>query len=154
MKNTKTPFLMLSLALSVPGLSAEAQNPPNQQVVSLEYLKPAGSRTFAIEYVAKVTAVPDRTTLLRGCMPVPQASTVHSIRELGFSRPPRLATEPKYGNRIACWEIKDPGASNAITMKFVCRREEVRLDLARLASDGEEAAAQFVTFKRADKLVL
>jgi len=39
-------------------------------------------------------------------------------------------------------------------MNFVCRRLEILLDLARLANDGQDAAAQFTPFKQPDKLVI
>lgn len=39
-------------------------------------------------------------------------------------------------------------------MKFVCERKEVVMDLVRLARDGEESSAQFVVFKKPDKLVI
>jgi len=131
-----------------------AEEHAGQQIVAREYMKPAGSRTFAIEYVGKVSGVAEGVKKLRVWMPVPQDSTAQSIRELTFSQPPRLTSEPKYGNRIAYWEFDQPKPAVELTMKFVCERKEVVLDLARLAVDGAENSAQFVAFKKPDKLVL
>src|SRR5437867_4687543 len=124
-------------------LSASQNEPANQQVVAGEYLIPAGSRTFAIDYVGKVSGVPDGTGTLRVWMPVPQDSTVQKIRELSFSQAPRLTSEPKYGNRIAYWELHKPQSRLDLTMKFVCQRKEAIVDLSRLRTAGEDLAGQF-----------
>jgi len=149
-----TLIVILLLASAGRNLPAAEAEPANQQVVSREYLKPAGARSFAIEYVGKVSGVPDGTKKLRVWMPVPQDSTVQTIRLLTFSSPPRMTTEPKYGNRIAFWEVDRPKAVTDLTMKFVCTRREVVVDLARLAEDDKDAETKFVAFKKADKLVL
>src|SRR5262245_13938805 len=81
-----------------------------QQVVSKDFLKPGDSRTFAIEYVAKVSEIPAGAKKVRLWVPVPQDTTVQSIKNLSFSKEPKIATEPKYGNKIAYWEIENPGA--------------------------------------------
>jgi transglutaminase-like putative cysteine protease len=65
-----------------------------------------------------------------------------------------VTTEPKYGNKMAYWEIENPGASNELKMNFICRRQEILMDLSRLGSDGQDAVAQFTVFKQPDKLVL
>jgi transglutaminase-like putative cysteine protease len=104
--------------------------------------------------VGKVSGVPEGASKLRVWLPVPQNSTAQTIRELTFSQTPRLATEPKYRNKIAFWEFDHPKSNLDLTMKFTCERREVVVDLARLRTDGEDAAVQFVVFKQPDKLVL
>ncbi|MEW6307266.1 MAG: transglutaminase domain-containing protein, partial [Verrucomicrobiota bacterium] len=126
----------------------------NQQVVSPEFLKPGDTRTFAIEYTGKITGIPAGAKKLRVWLPVPQDSTVQGIRDLTFSRPAQLKSEAKYGNRIAYWEIDHPEAALDITMKFVCERKEILIDLAPLAKEGREPASAFAVFKRPDALVL
>lgn len=155
MKQTNITLIAVLLAgVAELNLLAAPKEPANQQIIAREYLKPAGARSFAIEYVGKVSGVPEGTSKLRVWMPVPQDSTVQAIRELSFSQPPRLASEPKYGNKIAFWEIDKPQPAVELTMKFVCRHQEVLVDLARLGTDGEDAADQFVSFKQPDKLVV
>ena len=155
MLKTKTAATLTCLsALSLFSVTAADVDSSNQQIVAPEYLKRAGVRIFAIEYVGKVFGVPAGTKTLRVWMPVPQNSTVQRIRQLNFSQKPRLTTEPKYGNKIAYWEFENPTASNELRMNFVCRRLEILLDLARLANDGQDAAAQFTPFKQPDKLVI
>ena len=147
-------FLICLSALSLLSAAAADKDPSNQQIVAPEYLKRGGVRIFAIEYVGKVSGVPVDAKRLRVWMPVPQNSTVQRIRQLTFSQMPRVTTEPKYGNKMAYWEIENPGASNELKMNFICRRQEILMDLSRLGSDGQDAVAQFTVFKQPDKLVL
>src|SRR5687768_14959828 len=83
----------------------------NQQNVEPAYMQNAGSRTFEIEYVGKVLGVPKGARKLRIWMPVPQDSTVQTIRHLSFSARPEIMIEPKYGNKIAYWETENPKAT-------------------------------------------
>ncbi len=126
----------------------------NQQVVAREFLKPGDSRTFSIEYVGKALEIPAGTKKLRVWLPVPQDSTVQSIKNLSFSKEPKIATEPKYGNKVAYWEIENPGASAEVTMKFDGTRLEIKTDLAALKSEGKDEAGAFDVFRKADTLVL
>ncbi|MEO8429487.1 MAG: hypothetical protein ABI651_20530 [Verrucomicrobiota bacterium] len=135
-------------------LPAPPKEPANQQVIAPKYMKSDVGRTFAIEYVGKLSGVPDGAIKLRVWMPVPQDSTVQTIRELSFSQTPRLTSEPKCGNKIAYWEFDKPQSNVELTMKFVCRRQEAVVDLALLSNDGKDAAVQFVVYKEPDKLVL
>ena len=105
----------------------------SQQPVSKEFLKPAESRTFSITYTGLVKEIPAGTRKLRVWLPVPQDSTVQQIRALKFSREMSVATEAKYGNKIAYAEIESPGTSVEITMTFECTRQEIRSDLEKLA---------------------
>lgn len=123
-------------------------------MVDPHFLKPGGSRTFAIDYLGKIPSIPDGTKTLRVWMPVPQDSTVQKIRDLTFSQPARLTTESKYGNRIAYWQIENPPASLELTLKFVCARKEVRIDLNQLRAEGKDSAEAFGVFKRPDVLVI
>jgi transglutaminase-like putative cysteine protease len=124
------------------------------QVVAKEFLKPGDSRTFSIEYVGKIPEVPAGTKKLRVWLPVPQDSTVQSIKNLSYSKEPKLATEPKYGNKIAYWEIENPGGSVDVTMKFDCTRAEIKTDLEALKTEGKDDAGSFEVYRKADKLVL
>jgi hypothetical protein len=124
-----------------------------RQDVSREFLKPGDSRTFAIEYVAKVLEIPAGTKKLRVWAPVPQDSTVQVVKNLSFSKEPKLGVEPKYGNRIAYWELENPGAACDVTMRFECTRQEIKSDLDALKADGKDTAA-FEVFRKADRLVL
>src|SRR5687768_1665593 len=98
--------------IAITGMRAES----NQQIVATEYMQNAGSRSFAIDYVGKISGVPEGTKKLRVWMPVPQDSTVQTIQLLRFSTRPTVSIEPKYGNKIAYWEIDSPKATNEITM--------------------------------------
>lgn len=124
-----------------------------KQVVEKGFLKPAESRTFEVEYVGKVSEIPAGTKKLRVWMPVPETTSVQEIRNLSFSKEPKLATEPKYGNRIAYWEIENPGATADVTMKFACTRAEIRTDLAALMKEGADSPESFAVYKNPDKLV-
>lgn len=125
-----------------------------RQVVEKTFLKPAEGRTFSVEYAGKVPEVPAGTKLLRVWLPVPQDSTVQTIRDLSFSKQPTFGNEPKYGNRIAYFEIANPGASAEVTMKFACTRMEIRMDLEALKSEGNDEAESFTVFRKPDALVL
>jgi transglutaminase-like putative cysteine protease len=134
--------------------SVAASDSPKQQVVSPAFMKPADSRKFAIEYVGKISAVPVGARQLRVWLPVPQDSAVQKISDLSFSFPPKFSTEPKYGNRIAYWEIESPKSTHEITMRFNCERKEIVMDLEKLSTDARVTTAQFTTFLAPDKLVL
>jgi len=124
-----------------------------QQTVAKEFLKPADNRTFSITYTGRVLEIPAGTKKLRVWLPVPQDSTVQTIRDLKFSRDMSLSTENKYGDKIAYAEIESPGATAEITMTFVCTRAEVRIDLEKLADEGADPAGSYAVFRGADKLV-
>lgn len=126
----------------------------NQQVIETSFLKPAGSRKFSIEYVGKISEVPAGTKVLRVWLPVPQDSTVQTIERLAFSREVRQTVAPKYGDKLAYFEIENPTASAEFTMSFTCTRREVQTDLAALKAEGQDAAADFTVFKQPDALVL
>lgn len=125
-----------------------------QQVVQPEYQRPGGSRKFSIEYVGKVTEIPGGTKKLRVWMPAPQSTTVQTIEQLEFTPKARLASESKYGNRSAYWEIKQPPSSLEMKMNFVCTRKEIRMDLDRLKTDGKESPNTFTIFRQPDRLVI
>lgn len=146
------PFAFVSLlACFASAIGGEIKN---QQIVSREYMQSAGSRSFSIDYVGKISAIPEGAKKLRVWMPVPQDSTAQTVRELRFSMFPKISTEPKYGNKIAYWEIDNPKSTNELTMHFVCERKVVILDLGKLATDGHEISAQPAEFTGPDKLVL
>jgi transglutaminase-like putative cysteine protease len=130
-----------------------AQPHKNQQIVDPAFMQVAESRRFAIEYLGKITEIPAGTKKLRVWLPVPQNSTVQSIDDLSFSSTPTLTTEPKYGNRIAYWEIESPKAVHEIAMRFTCERKQIQMNLSKLARDGESPAAEFAVFRKPDRLV-
>ena len=127
---------------------------PPRQVMEKQYLQPGPSRTFSIEYVGKALEIPSGTRKLRVWIPVPQDSTVQSIKDLSFSKEAAFSTEPKFGNRIAYFEIDNPGASAEVTMRFACTRLEVRIDLGALQADGQDEPDSYAVFRKADTLVL
>jgi transglutaminase-like putative cysteine protease len=127
---------------------------PAQQVAEKTFLKPSESRTFSIEYVGKVVDIPAGTKKLRVWLPVPQDSTVQSIKNLSFSKEAKLGVEPKYGNKIAYVEIDNPAATAEIAMKFECTRTEIKTDLDALKSEGKDDPDSFTVYRKADKLVL
>jgi hypothetical protein len=153
MKHKVITVAALGIGLAGFRVLGGAEESSNHQTVAGEYMKGGDSRTFAIEYVGKVPAVPEATKRLRVWMPVPQDSTVQSIRRLSFSHPPRLTREAKYGNRIAYWEFETPKSDLDLTMKFVCERKEIVVDLNRLIRDGLDRPTLFTAFKQPDKLV-
>lgn len=131
-----------------------SQEGASPQVVDKKYLQPSESRTFSVEYVGKVADIPAGTRKLRVWLPVPQDSTVQSIKNLTFSREARIGAESKYGNKIAYFEIDHPGGAAEIAMKFACTRLEIKTDLDALRSDGKDAGGSFDVYRKADKLVL
>ena len=135
--------------------TAISQEPPNQQAVSPEYMKPAGKRKFSIEYVGTISEVPANAKKLRVWFPVPQNSTVQTITDLSFSKSPSFHTEDKYGNLIGYWEIDSPKANHEFTMRFTCERSEILTDLAKLSTDGNATLSKREAhFLNPDKLVL
>jgi transglutaminase-like putative cysteine protease len=159
-----TGFLgLLALAACAPGTSGDgaccagdsAAGPgPGQQLIARDFLKPGDSRTFRIEYTARISDVPAGTKQLRIWVPVPVSSSVQEIRNLSFSKEPKLAAEPKYGNRIASWTLENPGGTAEVTMSFECTRLEVLTNLEALAAEGQDPAAAFDVFRKPDALVL
>jgi transglutaminase-like putative cysteine protease len=133
------------------GMTAPAQEA--QQTVAKEFTTPGDTRTFEVGYTGQIKDIPAGTKKLRVWLPVPQDSTVQSIRDLTFSREMNLGTESKYGNKIAYAEIESPGAAVEITMKFTCARNEVKSDLAKLAGDGNDPPNSFPVFRGPDALV-
>jgi hypothetical protein len=143
-------ILSLWLGLTACGTSAESL----RQDVDPNFLLPAETRRFSIEYVGKVTNIPPNTKTLRLWFPVPLDSSVQKISELKFSEPPQLTAEPKYGNRIAFWEIPNPSPDLTRTMSFICERKEIKMDLAQLSRDASDPANAFAVFRKPDQLVI
>lgn len=55
---------------------------------------------------------------------------------------------------MAYWEIENPAEALDLTMKFVCVRKEVQLNLAQLKGEGRDPAQTFSVFKSPDALVI
>jgi len=154
MRPTALTALLALAACASPAPIEPMEGPSDtQQVVAKNFLRPGDSRTFAIEYVGKVTDIPAGTKKLRVWIPVPQDTTVQTIRDLSFSREPKLGVESKYGNKVATWEIENPAESVEISMKFACTRLEIKTDLELLKGDGRDEPGAFSVFKKADSLV-
>src|SRR5437868_4686005 len=132
---TKNITLKLLIAGCATVLSLASNEAEKQQTVNPQYLLPGDSRKFSIEYTGKIREIPSATKKLRVWMPAPQTTSVQQIEQLEFTPKARLATENKYGNQIAYWEIDNPGSSIEMKMRFVCTRKEVRIDLDRLKTD-------------------
>jgi len=131
--------------------SSYAQMPAN-----LTYIRPgADVRSFQVKYVGHVTEVPKGTKMLRVWIPVPQSTPVQSIADVAFEGgKPTLTTEKKYGNRLAYFEIPNPGEKVDLTMTFACSRAEQLTDMAGVASDGKETDAAAAKFLAPDKLTI
>ena len=120
------------------------------------FVKAGEVRTFSIEYTARVADVPPGAKLLRVWVPVPQDSPLQTISEVSFDAPstPSIREEPRYGNRIAYFEIADPPRAVEIGMSFRCSRREHVARLARLRRDGAEDAESHEAFLRPGRLVV
>lgn len=116
------------------------------------YLKDAPARTFDISYNAVIRA-PEGTKKLRVWLPVPKDTPVQKILDLSFSREVRIYMEPKYGNKIAYFEMQNPPPRIEIKMRFRVERREVKLDLARLSRDGKDPDGAFPAFLGEKRLV-
>jgi transglutaminase-like putative cysteine protease len=126
----------------------------NQQAIAAPHRLRGDTRQFSIQYTGRVSEIPAGAKRLRVWLPAPQNSTVQEISKLEFAPSAKLAFEPKYGNRIAYIEIEHPGTTAEVKMSFVCKRDEIRLNLPNLKEDGKDPANAFAVFKNPDKLVL
>lgn len=119
------------------------------------FLKSGDTRKFDVTYVAHVTEVPAGTKKLRVWLPVPQDNAVQTIKDVKFDKgSPAIATEAKYGNKVAYIEIDDPQPTFDITMTFSAERKEVLTDLSKLGEDVAETDASAATFLKDDKLTI
>ncbi len=155
MKRTRLALTTFVACWSVmTSLSLAEPHKDKQQTVNPEYQRSGGTRRFSIEYTGKVSDVPVGTKKLRVWMPAPQSTTVQQIEQLELVPKARLASETKYGNQIAYWDLEKPPSSVELRMKFVCTRWEIRADLERLKADGKESGESFAVFRHADRLVI
>jgi transglutaminase-like putative cysteine protease len=149
-----TCALAFITSITVFASAAPTAKQQSQQIVAPEFLRPAESRKFSIEYVGSISNIPADTKLLRVWFPVPSHSTVQRVFGLRFSRSPRVTTEPKYNNRIAYWEIPKPPRELSLTMSFSCERKEIKVDTDQLKADGTDSAGSFEVFRKPDNLVI
>ncbi len=148
------PTLVLLLLCAI-GAGCASHSGAAGMPADTAYLKPGDSRSFAIEYTAQVKDVPAGTKKLRLWAPVPQDTPVQTISDLKFEgEPPRITTEPRFGNRLAYWEIDDPSPTVERKFSFTCTRREQITDLAAVATDGTEAEAVPAAFTSDDKLTI
>ncbi len=155
MKRTK--LVLAAFVISWPILTSLslAGTPGNeQQTIESSFLLPGAAQKFSINYTGKLPEIPSGTKKLRVWIPVPQNTSVQKIEQLDFAPKARVSTENKYGNQIAFWEVENPPASLELKMKFVCTREEIRMDFERLKNDGKDSDSAFTVYKQPDKLVL
>lgn len=160
MKSIKLISTLLALAAcaeppppAAPGGASPETPAAGPMEVDPRVMASAETRTFQITYAGRATEVPAGARRVRLWFPVPQDSPVQTIRDLTFSRPPRLGVEPKYGNRIAFWELEGDEVGAEITMSFSCTRREVRVDRAALAADGVEPGPLPAVYLNPDRLV-
>jgi transglutaminase-like putative cysteine protease len=147
--------IALILACAEPAVPSDLSNgQQNQQTIASRYRLRGDTRQFSIQYTGRVTEIPAGAKRLRVWLPVPQNSSVQEISQLEFTPSAKLTSEPKYGNRVAYIEIENPGAAAEVRMSFVCKRDEIRVDIANLKEDGKDPADAFAVFKRPDRLVL
>jgi transglutaminase-like putative cysteine protease len=131
------------------------------------YIKAGESRRMAITYRAVVKDVPADAKRLRLWAPVPRDSPVQAIEGLEFPGPvaPKVGVEKRFGNRVAYWEIENPGATVQLapgaktfewstTIAFTCTRKEQVTDLGKLMEDGEEKDAAAAEFLKDDRLTI
>ena len=155
MKRTRLGLTIFVAGWSVAAFVSLAETyEDKQQTVNPEYQRPGETRKFSIEYTGKVSEIPVGAKKLRVWMPAPQSTTVQKIEQLEFEPKARLATETKYGNQVAYWELEDPPSTLELKMKFVCARQEIRMDLERLKTDGKESGEAFAVFRHPDRLVI
>jgi transglutaminase-like putative cysteine protease len=148
-------FVVPILACAQPVIPSEIANiQANQQTIASRYRLRGDLREFSIQYTGRVSEIPAGAKRLRVWLPVPQDSTVQEISKLEFTPAAKLAFEPKYGNRIAYIEIDKPEATAEVKMSFVCKRDEIRVNINNLKEDGRDPANAFVVFKKPDRLVL
>ncbi len=157
MSRTASVVVAVSILAACGSTSSVAPSEPSfaRMPADPAYLKPGGSRTFTIKYVAHVVDAPAGAKRLRVWLPVPQDTPVQTITALAFEGgAPTFGTEKKYGNRVACFDVADPKPSTDITMSFTCTRAEQVTDLAKVAADGAESDAAAATFLAPDKLTI
>src|ERR1043166_8599864 len=153
----KTKLALAAFVASWPvmiSLSLAETDEGNRQIVNREYQRAGATRKFSIEYVGKVLEIPSGAKKLRVWIPAPQSSVVQKIEQLEFTPKAQLAAESKYGNQVAYWEIETPASPLEVKMKFVCTREEIRMDLPRLKTDAKESSEASVVFRQPDRLVI
>src|ERR1043165_5406118 len=153
----KTKLALAAFVASWPvmiSLSLAKTDEGNRQIVNREYQRAGATRKFSIEYVGKVLEIPSGAKKLRVWIPAPQSSVVQKIEQLEFTPKAQLAAESKYGNQVAYWEIETPASPLEVKMKFVCTREEIRMDLPRLKTDAKESSEASVVFRQPDRLVI
>ncbi len=123
---------------------------------SASYLLPGDTRTFTVTYTAKVKDIPEGTKQLRVWVPVPSDSTVQSISDLSFDGPvePTMTTEKRFGNKLAYFEVANPGANFETDVSYEVTRKETKMDLDKLSTDAGETDASVSEYLKPDKLVV
>jgi transglutaminase-like putative cysteine protease len=119
------------------------------------FLKAGDTRKFDITYVTHVKDVPEGAKKLRVWVPVPQDTAVQKVKDVKFDKgTPAIGNEPKYGNRMAYFEVENPQPTFDVTMTFSCERSEVVTDLGKLGDDVAETDAAAAAFLTDDKLTI
>ncbi len=165
-------LLCTALARGAGGLLAGDNAAPTAQAPARmdpdpAFLSPGESRTFTVTYRALVKEVPAGTKALRLWLPVPQDAPMQTIKGVDFQGPlaPRITTEKRFGNRLAYYEVANPGATMHLapdaktfawetSMSFTCTRKEQVTDLAKAAGDGTDAEPAPEAFRKDDRLTI
>lgn len=127
MNHTRTAIV--GLIAAVLGLGTHAVAREEGQAASQRDTpkQPAKSRTFDFTYSAVVKDLP-LGTKVRVWLPVPQSSEHQQIEQIDQSLPavPKVATEPKYGNKVLYFQAKAPDSGEiAFSLTYRVARSEV-----------------------------
>ncbi len=122
----RSTILILLASALLSATSAQADEKANE-VLNKEADSGKAKRKFSFTYTAKIETVPQGAKTIRVWLPVPQTTKHQKISELEFApRQPKIAEEPKYGNRIAYWEFNAEGLKpTTVSMTFECERSEI-----------------------------
>ena len=144
---------MLLLAVSAPAADGPALD-PNQPYKA----KRSDPVTYEVDFSAVVTA-PYHTKKLRVWLPLPQSDAGQEVQEISLDTfpvkvEPKIATEPKFGNRFAYFEFDHPEGGQIIRHRFKVKVWELRwgVDPAKVAK-VERWPAGFDRYLKPDKSV-
>jgi transglutaminase-like putative cysteine protease len=111
--------------------------------------------TYAVDYRVIVTA-PSKTKLLRVWLPLPPTEPGQEVTESALATfprqvAPRIAAEPKFGNRFACFEFAAPQGAQIIRHRFRIKLWEIHwnIDPARIVKIADWPA-EFDRYRKSD----
>jgi len=100
---------------------------------------PAASRTFEITYAVEVTDIPPTSKRLDLWIPYPIEGPCQEVSRFHIDSPytSSINMEPKYGNRMVYFSIRDPSDPFKASMSYLVRRiEDDRGSLGRKSRDN------------------